>query len=72
MSDFAKDWALKWLEGFVVSYFFGRTSLEEVLGVIKRAIKSYGVKPREIGAFIALKTLDPALNISRKNEGGES
>jgi hypothetical protein len=41
-------------------------SLEEVLGVIKRVIKSYGVKPGEIGAIISLKTLDPALNISRK------
>ena len=66
MSGFTKDWALKWVEGFVVSYFFGRTPLEEVLGVIKRAIKSYGVKPREIGAIISLKTLDPALNIPRK------
>jgi hypothetical protein len=31
MSDFAKDWALKWLEGFTMSYLFGRTPLEEVL-----------------------------------------
>jgi cobalamin biosynthesis protein CbiG len=66
MSGFTKDWALNWVEGFVVSYFFGGTSLEEVLGVIKRAIESYGIKPREIGAIISIKTLDPALNISRK------
>jgi hypothetical protein len=56
MSGFAKIWALKWLENFIVSYFFDRPSLEKVSGV----------KPREIGAIISLKTLDPALNISRK------
>ena len=34
--------------------------------VVRRATKTYGVKPRVIGAFITLKTLDPSLNISRK------
>jgi len=48
------------------------TFLEEVLGVIKRVIKSYGVKPGEIGAIISLKTLDPALNISRKTRKEEA
>ena len=48
------------------------TFLEEVLGVIKRVIKSYGVKPGEIGAIISLKTLDPALNISRKTREKEA
>jgi hypothetical protein len=43
-----------------------RGSLEEVLGVIKMIIKSYGLKPGESEAIISLKTLDPALNISRK------
>jgi len=66
MSGFAKDWALKWVEGFLVSHFFGKTPLNVVKGVVKRVNESYGVKPGEIGAIISLKTLDPALNISRK------
>jgi len=66
MSGFMKDWALKWLEGSIVGYFFGKTPLNVVKGVVKRVIESYGVKPGEIGAIISLKTLDPALNISRK------
>ena len=66
MSGFTKDWALKWIEGFLVSYFFGKTPLHVVKGVVKMVIESYGVKPGEIGAIISLKTLDPALNIPRK------
>jgi len=66
MSGFAKEWASRWVEGFVVSYLFGKASLNVVKGVVRRAAKTYGVKPREIGAFITLKTLDPSLNISRK------
>jgi hypothetical protein len=68
MNDFAKKWALRWLEGFVASHLFGKTSLNIVKGVVRRASKSYGVKPRVIGAFISLKTLDTALNISRTRE----
>jgi hypothetical protein len=66
VSGFTKNWALEWVEGFIVSYFFGKTHLNVVKGVVKRVIESYGVKPREIGAIISLKTLDPALNIPRK------
>ena len=69
MSGFTKDWALKWVEGFLVSYFFGKTPLNVVKGVVKRVIESYGVKPGEIGVIISLKTLDPALNIPRKTRG---
>ena len=66
MSGFAKEWALRWVEGIVVSHLFGKTSLNIVKGVIRRATKSYGVKPRVIGAFKSLKTLGTALNMSRK------
>jgi hypothetical protein len=66
MSGFTKDWALKWIEGVLVSYFFGKTPLNVVKGVVKRVIESYGVKPGEIGVIISLKTPDPALNIPRK------
>jgi hypothetical protein len=66
MSGFTKDWALKRVEGFIVSYFSGETRVNVVKGVVKRVTESYGVKPREIGAIISLKTLDPSLNIPRK------
>ena len=62
MSSFAKIWALKWLEGFIVSYFISRTSLDEVLGV----------KPREIGAIIGLKNTRPSTKHIEKNEGEKS
>jgi hypothetical protein len=60
-----KDWALKWVEGSIASYFFSRTPLERVVGVVKRAIKPYGVEPRD-EVIISLKTQDPGLNILRK------
>jgi hypothetical protein len=61
-----RDWALGWVKGSIVSYFSGETPLEVVIGVVRRAIKSYGVKPGEIRDLISLKALDPALNIPRK------
>jgi DNA-directed RNA polymerase subunit RPC12/RpoP len=66
MSGFAKEWALRWVEGFVVSHLFGKTSLNIVKRIVRRAANPDGVKPRVIGAFITLKTLDPSLNMSRK------
>jgi hypothetical protein len=64
-----RDWALKWVEGSIVSYFSdksGKTSLNVVMGVIRRTIRSYGVKPGEIRDIIGLKILDPGLNIPSK------
>ncbi|MCL7390334.1 MAG: hypothetical protein LZ173_10475 [Thaumarchaeota archaeon] len=49
-----------------MSYFSDKTSLNVVMGVVRRAIKSYGVKPREIRDIISLKILDPGLNIPSK------
>jgi hypothetical protein len=61
-----RDWALKWVEGSIVSYFSDKTSLNVVMGVIRRAIRSYGVKPGEIRDIIGLRILDPGLNIPSK------
>jgi hypothetical protein len=41
-----RDWVLGWVKGSIVSYFSGETPLEVVIGVVRRAIKSYGVKTR--------------------------
>jgi hypothetical protein len=43
----AKDWALRWIRGFIESYFIGKTPLEIVKGRIKRAVKSYDVNLRK-------------------------
>jgi hypothetical protein len=61
-----RDWALGWVKGSIVSYFSDKTSLNAVMGIIRRAIKSYGVKPGEIRDIIGLKILDPGLNVPRK------
>ena len=61
-----KDWALGWVKGSIVSYFSDKTSLNTVMGIIRRAIKSYGIKPGEIRDIIGLKILDPGLNIPSK------
>jgi len=48
----AKTWALRWIEGSIISYVRGRTSLNIVIGRIKRALNSYGVKVDEVMALI--------------------
>jgi len=57
---------LGWVKGSIVSYFSGEIPLEVVMGVVRRAIESYGVKPREIRDVISLEILDPGLNIPSK------
>jgi hypothetical protein len=47
-----KDWAIKWVEGSIISYVRGRTPLNMVIGRIKRALNSYGLKIDEILALI--------------------
>ena len=49
-----------------MSYLRGNTSINIVKGRIKRAVKSYGVKPEEIGAIISLLQIDPSLTIPRE------
>jgi len=62
MSGFAKIWALKWLENFIVSYFFDRPSLEKVSGVKTQRNRSHH-KPQNTR---------PSTKHIEKNEGGES
>ena len=49
-----------------MSYLRGNTSINIVKGRIKRAVKSYGVKPEEIGAITSLLQIDPSLTIPRE------
>jgi hypothetical protein len=47
-----KDWALKWVEGSIISCVKGKTPLNMVVGRIRRALNSYGLKIDEILALI--------------------
>jgi len=64
-SSFTKEWALKWLRGSIESYFLGKTPLEILRGRVKAAVKSYGIKPREVRAIVNSLLLDPLVNTSR-------
>lgn len=55
-----KSWALKWLEGSLVSYAKGSTHLNVVIGRIEKCIKSYGVNTDEIKAIIEVIIQNPA------------
>jgi hypothetical protein len=47
-----KDWAMKWVEGSIISCVKGKTPLNMVVGRIRRALNSYGLKMEEILALI--------------------
>jgi hypothetical protein len=47
-----KDWAMKWVEGSIISCVKGKTPLNMVVGRIRRALNSYGLKIDEILALI--------------------
>ncbi|RLE84452.1 MAG: hypothetical protein DRJ67_10555 [Thermoprotei archaeon] len=49
---FTKEWALKWIRGSILSYVTGGITLRMVVGRIRRALKSYGVKKGEVIAII--------------------
>jgi hypothetical protein len=47
-----KDWAMKWIEGSIISCVRGRTPLNMVVGRIRRALNSYGLRMDEVEALI--------------------
>ena len=66
-----KEWALKWVEGSVLSYARERTSLNVVLGRIRRAVESYGVNRGDVRAIIEVIQKSPvylpALSVEEKS-----
>jgi len=66
ITSFVRDWALSWVKGSVESYLRGRTPMNIVKGRIKRAVESYGVRPKEVGAIISLLQMDPLLNAPKE------
>ena len=55
----SREWALKWVEGSVVSYIKGSTSLNLVLGRIRKALKSYDVTLNDIDILLKSIEVDP-------------
>jgi len=66
VGDWIRDWALNWVKGSVESYLRGRTPMNIVKGRIKRAVESYGVRPKDVGAIIGLLQMDPSLNVPKE------
>jgi hypothetical protein len=66
MSDYTREWALKWIKGSVESYIIGRTSLEIIKGRIKKAVESYNLKPEEIKNIMDMILIDPLINVSKE------
>jgi len=66
ISSFTKEWALKWLRGSIESYIRGKTPLEIIKGRVKRALRSYGIKPGEVEAIVNTLLLDPLVNTPRE------
>jgi hypothetical protein len=54
-----KDWAIKWVEGSIISYVRGRTPLNMVVGRIRRALNSFGLKADEVLALIEAVESNP-------------
>jgi hypothetical protein len=66
MSDYTREWALKWIKGSVESYIIGRTSLKIIKGRIKKAVESYNLKPEEIKNIMDMILIDPLINVSKE------
>lgn len=50
--SFAKERALKWVEGVIVGYVKGTIELNRALGMINKALESYGVTREELFTII--------------------
>jgi len=54
-----KEWALKWIQGSIISYLKGSISFRMLLGRINRALNSYGIERAEILAIISAIQANP-------------
>jgi hypothetical protein len=63
-----REWALKWIEGSLISLIKGNTPLNIVIGRIKRSIESYGVKPRDVMSLISSIESNPVYLPSLSSE----
>ena len=50
---------MKWVEGSIGSFIEGRTPLNMVLGRIRKAVESYGIRPDEVKEIINIIEASP-------------
>ncbi|MEM0196862.1 MAG: hypothetical protein QXK66_04435 [Sulfolobales archaeon] len=60
--------ALSWLKGFIVGYVRNEIAQNNLLGRIKRCLKSYGVMLYDVKVLLNLITLGPFLNLGPPEE----
>ncbi|MCS7385119.1 MAG: hypothetical protein NDF55_00070 [archaeon GB-1867-005] len=66
---YIKRWALRWIEGSVISYMRGATPLNILMGRIRKCLKDYDVDMREIDALLTSIENNPIfLPLLTKNE----
>jgi len=70
--DWKKEWAMKWLEGSILSYVKGRITLAMLLGRIRRALESYSIRKEDVRAILSLIQDNPAYLPSLTKEEKES
>jgi len=57
--EFAREWALKWVEGVLLGFARNRIELNRALGMLRRA-KDYGVSVSDILSIIEVIENSPA------------
>jgi hypothetical protein len=53
-TTFTRDWALRWVEGSILSYVRGGINLNILLGRIRSATTTYGVGRDEVLAIVGV------------------
>jgi len=54
-----RDWALKWIEGSLLSFVENKTPLNITVGRIRKSVKSYGIKINDLKLLIDMIEKSP-------------
>jgi hypothetical protein len=61
-----EKWALLWLRGSLASYFKGKTTLVNIEGRIRKAVRDLGVKLEDVEALVTVVVGELALSMPRE------
>jgi len=64
--SYEKEWALKWLKGFVERYFRGKASLQIIIGRVRKALKAYSVGINKVRQIANSLLLDPSIDTPKQ------
>lgn len=66
----AREWGLRWIKGSILGYIKGSTSLNIVLGRIKRGLESYGITFNDVIILLKVLEIDPTYlpSINKKDK----